>query len=288
MKILVTGSNGQLGTEIRKRENNYPGWNFVYADLPDLDITEAAQTEALLLQEKITTIINCAAYTAVDRAESDVDTARKVNATGPGILAKLATKLGLQLIHVSTDFVFNGKGCTPYTEDQQPDPLSVYGRTKLEGEELVLKAAPNSVILRTSWLYSAHGNNFVKTMQRLGNERAELKVIFDQAGTPTWAGDLADAILTILSDPETGKTKRGIYHYSNEGVVSWYDFASEIMDLSGISCKVLPIETKEYPTPAARPSYSVMNKSKIKNGFGLEIPHWKESLKVVIEELARL
>ncbi|PTN02871.1 dTDP-4-dehydrorhamnose reductase [Mangrovibacterium marinum] len=288
MHILITGSNGQLGTEIKKLVTQYPDWQFSFADLPELDITNQEQLEGRIQSDKITAIINCAAYTAVDKAESDIETAEAVNATGPAILAQLAAKHQLLFIHISTDFVFDGKSCLPYTEDQPTNPICVYGSTKLKGEQLVLEYNPQAVIIRTSWLYSAHGNNFVKTMQRLGADREQLTVIFDQIGTPTWAADLAQTCLQVLADPETGKSKTGIYHFSNEGIASWYDFALEIMQQSGLQCRVLPIETKDYPTPAKRPAFSVMNKAKIKQTFGITIPHWKESLEKCIEELSSI
>ncbi len=285
MIILVTGANGQLGNEIRKRESLLDGAKFIYADLPELDITDKNQLEAFIVKNKVTTIVNCAAYTAVDKAESDVHTATLVNVTGPENIAVLANQYRLVYIHISTDFVFDGQNYLPYKETDQPHPLSVYGQTKRDGEIKVLENCSSTLILRTSWLYSVHGTNFVKTMQRLGKERDSLNVIFDQVGTPTWAGDLAEAILQILADPETGKTKRGIYHFSNEGVASWYDLAVEIMSLSGINCTINPIETTAYPTPAKRPYYSVLNKNNIKATFGISIPHWKKSLEYCIEEM---
>ncbi|NLP58830.1 dTDP-4-dehydrorhamnose reductase [Lutibacter sp. B1] len=285
MNILVTGANGQLGSEIRKRENEYKSWNFVYVDLPELDITNLAKIKEVVQRKSITAIINCAAYTAVDKAETVAETAYNVNVTGAENLAKVAAEFKLKLIHISTDFVFDGHSYLPYIESDTPNPLSVYGKTKLEGEEKVMQVHPSSIILRTAWLYSTYGTNFVKTMRKLGNEREELKVIFDQVGTPTWAGDLTASILIILSSLEEGNEKRGMYHFSNEGVASWYDFAVEIMALSKIKCVVLPIETKEYPTSAPRPSYSVLNKKKIKTDFAIEIPHWKESLRKCILEI---
>lgn len=284
MNILITGSNGQLGNEIKKLENQYPNWQFIYGDLPEIDITNKILIEDFVQEKAINVIINCAAYTAVDKAEEDKDIAYKVNAAGPAILAEVAESKNIQLFHISTDFVFDGKNYQPYIETDRPAPISVYGSTKLEGEEMVLQNNPSAIILRTSWLYSAFGNNFVKTMQRLGNEKSQLNIIFDQIGTPTWAADLANATLNILS---SNKLKAGIYHYSNEGVASWYDFAKEIIDISNIQCKVLPIPTSEYPTPAARPHYSVMNKQKIKDTFEIEIPYWKESLKKCITEIAK-
>mgnify|MGYP000572001797 CR=1 FL=1 len=282
MKILVTGANGQLGSEINKRTSIYSNWEFVFSDVADLDITNLTAVESFVHQNKITAIINCAAYTAVDLAESNIEFCEAVNVLGAKNLAIVAASNNLKYIHTSTDFVFDGKYHLPYKESDEPNPLSVYGITKYKGEQEVLQENPSSIVLRTAWLYSEHGGNFVKTMQRLGKDRQTLNVIFDQVGTPTWAGDLATVILEILSQIEKGGKQSGLYHYSNEGIASWYDFAVEIMQISGIDCKVYPIETKEYPTPAPRPAYSVLNKAKIKKDFQLEIPHWKESLKKCI------
>lgn len=282
MKILVTGANGQLGSEIHERVAQFSDWEFVFCDVKNLDITNLKAVEEFVDQNKITTIINCAAYTAVDVAETNSELCEAVNVVGAKNLATVAAAEKIQLIHTSTDFVFDGKNHLPYKETDVPNPISVYGSTKYQGEQEVLQVHPSAIILRTAWLYSQYGGNFVKTMQRLGKDREQLNVIFDQVGTPTWAGDLAAAILEILSQLENGSTQKGLYHYSNEGVASWYDFAVEIMALSKIECKVLPIETKEYPTPAPRPAYSVLNKAKIKTDFKLEIPHWKVSLKKCI------
>lgn len=282
MKILVTGASGQLGSEIKERIEKFSNWVFLFCDVEDLDITNLNSVEAYVAENKITAIINCAAYTAVDLAETNPELCEAVNVTGAENLAIAAAKHNIKYIHTSTDFVFDGNYHLPYKETDIPNPLSVYGITKLEGEQKVLKLVPEAIVIRTAWLYSAHGGNFVKTMRRLGNEREQLNVIFDQVGTPTWAGNLAETILEILTQSENGGTQKGLYHYSNEGLASWYDFAVEIMELSKLDCKVLPIETKEYPTPAPRPAYSVLNKGKIKNDFGLEIPHWKQSLKKCI------
>jgi dTDP-4-dehydrorhamnose reductase len=282
MKILVTGANGQLGTEINLRTSQYANWEFFFCDVKDLDITNLNAVEVYVQQKQITAIINCAAYTAVDSAESNKEVAYAVNVTGAKNLAIVAATYNLRYVHTSTDFVFDGIYHLPYKETDLPNPLSVYGDTKYIGEQEVLKAHASAIIIRTAWLYSAHGGNFVKTMQRLGKEREQLGVIFDQVGTPTWAGDVAIAILEILRQLEKEGKQVGLYHYSNEGLASWYDFAVEIMELSEIKCKVLPIETKEYPTPAARPAYSVLNKGKIKEDFEFEIPHWKASLKKCI------
>jgi len=282
MRILVTGANGQLGTEIKQRIIQFKNWKFFFCDVADLDITNLKAVEEYIEQKQITVIVNCAAYTAVDPAESNQKSAHAVNVTGAKNLAVVAAARELKYIHTSTDFVFDGKHHLPYKETDLPNPLSVYGSTKYLGEQEVLKTHPTTIVVRTAWLYSAHGGNFVKTMQRLGKEREQLGVIFDQVGTPTWAGDLATTILEILSQLENGGKQVGLYHYSNEGLASWYDFAIEIMELSEINCKVLPIETKEYPTPAPRPAYSVLNKGKIKVDFELDIPHWKVSLKKCI------
>lgn len=285
MNILITGSNGQLGNEIKQLASNYSSWNFIYKDLPDLDITNIKLLEKLVKEEAINTIVNCAAYTAVDPAESNQEIAHAVNVLGAKNLAKLSNLYNIKLIHISTDFIFDGKHYLPYKETDQPNPLSVYGSTKLEGEQEVLTECSNSIIIRTAWLYSSFGANFVKTMQKLGSDRDELNVIFDQVGTPTFAGDLAQIILEILTQLEAGSAKKGVYHYSNEGIASWYDFAVEIMSLSNLKCRVYPIETYQYPTPAPRPSFSVLNKEKIKTDFGIEIPHWKSSLKKCIQEI---
>jgi len=283
--ILVTGAKGQLGNELSKLQHNYPNWNFVFTDLPEVDICNIQQIEKFVVSKQINAIINCAAYTAVDKAESDIELATKVNVAGPKILAEVSQKFGLKFIHISTDFVFDGKTFLPYKESDTTTPISVYGNTKKEAELVVLAANPNSIIIRTSWLYSAFGNNFVKTMRRLGQEKKELKVIVDQVGSPTWAADLAQAILNVLSDPQAFTSKTGIYHYSNEGVASWYDFAYEIIGMSNLTCTVMPISTDEYPTAAKRPHYSVLDKTKIKQAFNLTIPHWKESLKKCIDEM---
>lgn len=287
MKILVTGSNGQLGSEIRALKDGYPSMGFEFTDVGELDITDPAAIELKLKASTYSFIINCAAYTAVDKAESDLEMARKINALAPKLLAEAAKKHGLGLVHVSTDYVFDGTAHVPYTEDVTPCPNSAYGETKLEGERFIQEACDGYIIIRTSWLYSEYGNNFVKTMLRLGSERDELGVIFDQIGTPTYARDLAKAILDIVAKKEANEVENvsGIYHYSNEGVCSWYDFATEIFRQRGVECRVNPIETVEYPTPAKRPHYSVMNKRKIKTTFGLTVPHWTMSLAECLERL---
>ena len=288
MNLLVTGSNGQLGSELRKISGNFPDDNFFFTDVAELDITNLDAVNDFFEKNGIQTVINCAAYTAVDKAESDEATAILINATAVGYLAKACDKAEATLIHLSTDYVYDGCGCKPYNEDHHTAPTSTYGRSKLAGEEAAL-STPGSIVIRTSWLYSSFGNNFVKTMLRLGREREILHVVFDQVGTPTYAADLAQAIMDIAGQTENGKPlnemKQGIFHYSNEGVCSWYDFAHEIMQQADLKCVVHPIETKDYPAPAPRPHYSVLNKSRIKAVYGLKIPHWKDSLNRCLTEI---
>jgi len=277
MNILVTGADGQLGNELRNISGNFPDDRFFFTDVAELDITSPDAVNDFFETNRIQTVINCAAYTAVDKAESDESTATLINATAVGYLAEACNKADATLIHVSTDYVYDGCACKPYSEDHRTAPASAYGRSKLAGEQAALSAR-GSVVIRTSWLYSSFGANFVKTMLRLGRERETLNVIFDQAGTPTYAADLAQAIMTIAGQAENGGLQPGIFHYSNEGVCSWYDFAHEIMQQAGLPCVVKPIETKDYPTPATRPHYSVLNKARIKSAYQLVIPHWKDSL----------
>lgn len=282
MNILVTGANGQLGKELEVISKEHP-YKMFFTDVDTLDITNMNSVSEYIKLNSINTIINCAAYTAVDKAEQDVDKATLINKTAVYYLAELSKQYGLSLIHVSTDFVFDGKKTSPYIETDTTNPLSVYGCSKLEGEQEIIKTAPTFVIIRTSWLYSEFGNNFVKTIIRLAKERKELNVVADQIGSPTYAHDLAVAIMNIISKIKQG-TKE-IVNYSNEGVVSWYDFAKEIVLLKGLDCVVKPIGTKDYPTPAKRPAYSVLDKSKIKEKFGLTIPDWKDSLRLCIKKL---
>ena len=286
--ILVTGAYGQLGNEVRILSANYPEYNFLFTDVDSLDITDKNELIDFVTGNDIRYIINCAAYTAVDKAEDDAELCEKINATAVKNLGLAAAEAGAGIIHVSTDYVFDGSSCRPYTEDMPTKPCSVYGKTKLKGEKNLLKACPNAIIIRTAWLYSPFGNNFVKTMIKLGSERESLNVIFDQVGTPTYALDLADAILKAMDQTiDTDHEKGGVYHFSNEGVCSWYDFTIKIHEIAGIkTCKVNPIETKDYPTKAARPHYSVLNKSKIKQTFNITIPHWEASLKDCIKELS--
>ena len=270
---LITGSNGQLGTELSKLIPNA-----ILADRSELDITDEPAVQNFVTKNNIDTIINCAAYTAVDKAEDEEELAYQINVVGPQNLAKT----GCKIIHISTDYVFDGQGYKPYHPLDKTAPVSVYGKTKQAGEQAVINNAKIAVVIRTAWLYSANGNNFVKTMHRLGYEKETINVVCDQIGTPTFAGDLAQAIVAIL--PQLNETTKGIYHYTNEGVCSWYDFASEIMELSNLNCKVCPIPSSAYPTKAKRPFYSVLDKSSIKETFNISIPHWKESLRKCLKQ----
>ncbi|MFC2813837.1 MAG: dTDP-4-dehydrorhamnose reductase [Prevotella conceptionensis] len=282
MNILITGCNGQLGNEIQLLQAQYAQHTWLNTDVNELDITDKAAIERFVEANEIDGIVNCAAYTAVDKAESDPQLARKLNADAPAFLSEAVAKRGGWMVQVSTDYVFNGTKHTPYVETDEPCPNSVYGQTKLEGEQAVSELCPNAMIIRTAWLYSEFGNNFVKTMIRLGREREQLGVIFDQVGTPTYAHDLATAIMTAIDKG----IKPGVYHFSNEGVTSWYDFTKSIHRLAGINtCQVSPLHTAEYPTPACRPAYSVLDKTKIKAAYGIEIPHWEESLAKCIAKL---
>lgn len=283
-KILLTGENGQLGSELKELSSSYTQHDFTFVGRNTLDLSNLCQLEDYFDDKTFDIIINCAAYTAVDKAQNENDLADTINHRAVSLLAKIAKKKNISFIHISTDYVFNGQNYRPYLEADPTDPQSVYGWTKLDGENAILAVgAANTVIIRTSWVYSSFGNNFVKTMLRLGKERDSLGVIFDQVGTPTYARDLAKAILDIL--PKIKNETPEIYHYSNEGVTSWYDFAKTIFELSGINCNVNAITADEYPLPAPRPHYSLLNKRKIKNDFNFSIPYWKDSLKECIELL---
>ena len=284
-KILITGANGQLGNEMRNVLSEHREITAVYTDVEQLDITDADAIEHILAGEKFTHVVNCAAYTAVDRAESNEELCHKLNAEAVGLIGTAANRHNCRVIHVSTDYVFDGTSCTPYSEDYPTHPMSVYGRTKLEGEKLLLDATHDAIILRTAWLYSPYGKNFVKTMIELGRTREELNVVYDQVGTPTYALDLAQAIVTIINGD---KWVPGIYHFSNEGVTSWYDFTLAIHRLAGIrGCNVKPCDSSQFPTAATRPHYSVLSKNLIKSTFGITIPHWEESLaKCINRELS--
>ncbi len=274
-RILITGANGQLGSELKVASSSYGSAYFAYTDREELDITNADAVSEFLKNGNFNYLINCAAYTAVDKAETDRETAFAINALAAGILAKACHRANIKFVHVSTDFIFDGTLARPLVEDDTANPLSVYGATKLEGELVTLSNNPEALILRTSWVYSSFGNNFVKTILKLCKERESLGIIFDQIGTPTYAKDLAEAILAITIGKEWTP---GVYHYSNEGVASWYDFAIAIRDNAGLKTKINPIETSQYPTPAVRPKYSVLNKKKFKDTFKVEIPYWKDSL----------
>jgi dTDP-4-dehydrorhamnose reductase len=282
MNILITGCNGQLGNEMQLLESQYPQYQWYNTDVQELDISNQQAIEQFVAAHEIDGIVNCAGYTAVDKAEENEELCAMLNQHAPAYLAAAVEKRGGWMVHISTDYVFDGTHHTPYVETDEPCPNSVYGRTKLAGEQEVMQHCKRSVIIRTAWLYSTFGNNFVKTMIRLGKERPELGVIFDQIGTPTYAGDLAKAIMAVV---EKG-IMPGIYHFSNEGVISWYDFTKAIHRLAGINtCHVRPLHTAEYPTPANRPHYSVLDKTKIKTVYGIEIPYWEESLKDCIKKL---
>jgi len=286
VRILITGSNGQLGNEIRVLAGDYPDFDFVYTDIDELDITDPLEVETFFIKNLPQVIINCAAYTAVDKAETDESKAYLINATAVANLAKSAASIGALIIHISTDYVFDGKSYLPYVETDKINPLSSYGRTKLAGENAVQLNATKGIILRTSWLYSAFGNNFVKTMMKYGIERDSLNVVFDQIGTPTYARDLAKVILDIIPSA-INITGMNLFHYSNEGVASWYDFARTVITFSGIRCEINPILTENYPLPAPRPFYSVLNKSKIKETFKIKIPYWSDSVKDCIQRLGQ-
>lgn len=280
--ILITGSNGQLGNEMQVASKEFSQFNYLFTDIEDLDICDKKALDSFVKSNSIDFIVNCAAYTAVDKAEDDEKLCYKINRDAVKNIAEIAAENQLKVIHISTDYVFNGNSYLPYSEDMEVCPTSVYGKSKLAGEQELLEICSDSTIIRTSWLYSSFGNNFVKTMIKLGTERDKLTVIFDQVGTPTYAADLASAIFKIIC---TENYIPGIYHFSNEGVCSWYDFTKTIHRLQGIDCQVLPIETKDYPTRTPRPHYSVLNKHKIKTNYQFEIAHWEESLQKCLSVL---
>ena len=274
--ILITGANGQLGNEMRLQSEDNKAFKYFFTDVSELDICDEEAVMRYVTEHEIDVIVNCAAYTAVDKAEDNVELCDRLNHIAPGYLAKAIRTRGGCLVQISTDYVFDGTAHVPYREDCPTCPASVYGVTKLAGEQEAMAHCPNTMIIRTAWLYSTFGNNFVKTMLRLGAEKEELKVVFDQVGTPTYAAHLAQAVVAVLPRLEAGYKE--VFHFSNEGVCSWYDFAEEIMVQGGRNCKVLPIESKDYPTAAERPVFSVLNKAKFKTSFGMEIPHWKKGL----------
>ncbi len=280
VKIVITGADGQLGNELKKASKNYPFFNFCFTDINKLDITDNSQVINFIKQNNYSYLINCAAYTNVDKAETDESSAFRLNTEAVRYLANAVRMFDMKMIHISTDYVFGGTNYIPYREIDTANPTSVYGQTKYEGEKEINNSDAEAIIIRTSWLYSTFGNNFVKTMLKLGRNNDKVDVVFDQIGSPTYAGDLAETILNIIEKTEKGNMPfvKGIYNYSNEGVASWYDLASEIFRIKNINCKVNPVETKMFPRPAPRPSYSVFNKSKIKTTYDIEIPNWRDSL----------
>lgn len=282
MKILVTGAKGQLGSELQNLlEKDFPG-QAIYTDIEELDLTDENAVQSFVTKNEITHIINCAAYTAVDKAEEDKLQCAAVNVDAVKNIAKAADANGIKVIHISTDYVFDGTAHRPYRESDKVNPISQYGTTKRKGETSLLALAPESIIIRTAWLYSPHGRNFVKTILKLAEENECLKIVSDQIGTPTYAADLAKAIIKIL---QSHQWVEGIYHFANEGACSWYDFAKAIVRISGKDTKVMPIPSEDYPTPAARPYYSILDKSRIKATYGISIPHWEESLAECINRL---
>jgi dTDP-4-dehydrorhamnose reductase len=281
MNILVTGANGQLGNQFKEVAQYSKDYNFIFTDLPELDISSEQEVEKAITEFQPQWIINCAAYTAVDKAETEAELANRINAEAPALLARLSDRFHCRLIHISTDYVFDGTRSRPYKEEHEKNPIGVYAQTKSLGEDLVLVNNPRSVVIRTSWLYSAFGNNFAKTVIRLAKEKGNLRVVADQVGTPTWAGDLAAAIMQVIA----ADCPPGVYHFSNEGVCSWYDFAKAIIELLEIEATIEPITTKDFPTAAPRPHYSVLDKNLLKSTLGITIPYWRDSLKVCLNQL---
>lgn len=286
LKVLVTGANGQLGRAIKKLSDFYKDIDLIFTDIPELDLTDKTSTNAFVLNSGVSYIINCAAFTAVDDAEIQKESAFLVNSEALRILSEIALKTGIRIIHISTDYVFDGKSFRPYTEEDITNPKTVYGQSKLEGEKHLL-AIGNSMIIRTSWLYSEMEQSFVQKILKVAKQNKEIKVIYDQIGSPTSAYDLAKVILEIVSGVQDKKFDfvPGIFHYSNEGIASWYDFAVDILKSQNIICKVVPVESDEYPTRAIRPHYSVLSKRKIKNTYGIQISHWRTSLQYLMNNI---
>jgi dTDP-4-dehydrorhamnose reductase len=280
--ILVTGSNGQLGSDLRDLAASYPQYNFIFTDVAELSIVDKDAVYHFFTTERPAYLVNCAAYTAVDKAESERELSDEINGTAVGILAAACQEHGTKFIHISTDYVFNGEASSPLKETDKVDPVNAYGASKLLGEQRAIQNDPGVIIIRTSWVYSFYGKNFVKTMMRLMNEKQSLGVIDDQLGSPTYAADLAEAIMQIIS---SGKWEPGIYNYSNDGIISWFDFANEIKRQIGANCIVNPLTTEQFPTPAKRPKYSVLDKAKIQNTFSITLKNWKESLRLCISKL---
>lgn len=284
--ILVTGAKGQLGYSILAQSSHYQDYHFLFTDIDTLDICDKEAILSFVRENSVDYIINCAAYTAVDKAEEEKQKCEQINHLAVKNIAEAALSVGARVFHISTDYVFDGCSSVPYKENDAVSPISVYGKTKLLGEKELLRLSPNNVlIVRTAWLYSEYGKNFMKTMLRLAKERTDLSIVFDQVGTPTCAYDLASALLSILDQSIKGHFVPGIYHYSNEGVCSWYDFALKIMNMSGLSVNVIPIESDDYPTKANRPHFSVLNKRRIKSVYHLDIPHWEQSLALCLKRL---
>ena len=287
--ILITGAQGQLGNEFRFLSFTHPHFRFIFTDVDGLDITKPRQVMSFFSKNSIQFVVNCAAYTAVDKAETDVKLATKINVNGARNLAKACQVYGATMIQISTDYVYHNHQNTPFKEGDKASPKGVYAKTKLRGDLAALKFCERTIVIRTSWVYGIYGHNFVKTMLRLGKERPSLNVVFDQIGTPTNARDLAKTVLKIIQKVHNQEVSpeilRGVFHYSNEGVTSWYDFTKAIFEIREIDCQVNPIESSQYPTPAARPPFSVLNKQKIRDVFGIEILHWRDSLKAVLKEL---
>ena len=280
--ILVTGGNGQLGNELKDLSVSYPQYHFVFTDLPELSITDSNAVENFFQKVKPLYLINCAAYTAVDKAESEQELNKLINGTAVETLASACKRYGTKFVHISTDYVFNGNATEPLKESDETDPVNAYGASKLLGEQLALNNNPDTIIIRTSWVYSFHGKNFVKTMMKLMNEKQSIGVVGDQYGSPTYAADLAKAIMQIIS---SDKWERGIYHFSNEGIISWFDFANEIKRLIQSDCIVNSLTTEQYFTPAKRPKYSVLDKTKIQQTFSIQLKDWESSLKTCIDKL---
>ena len=287
--ILITGAAGQVGNEFRFLAFTHPQFKFIYTDVEQLDITKLGQTLKFFERNTPQYVVNCAAYTAVDKAETDVALSTKINVNGARNLAKACQATGATMFHLSTDYVYHNNQNTPFKEGDRTSPKGIYAKTKLRGDLAALKFCERAIVLRTSWVYGSFGNNFVKTMLRLGKEREQLNVVFDQIGTPTYARDLARAVLNVIQKIENQEIEpnilRGVFHYSNEGVTSWYDFTKAIFDIRGMTCQVNPIESTQYPTPAARQPFSVLNKAKFRQTFGLSIPHWHDSLIACLKEL---
>lgn len=287
-KILVTGANGQLGREFQEFSSSWPQFDFIFLDKEELPLDDFQAVEKAFKRYLPQHCINCGAYTAVDKAESEKDLAYRINGEAVGVLAAMCKDYNTTFIHISTDYVFDGKAMTPYKEDAATDPQGVYGASKLQGEMLALESNEDAIIIRTSWVYSEFGKNFVKTMLRLMKEKPEIGVVSDQVGCPTYAADLAEAIMTIIDQLSAQNSKHGyggIYHFSNEGIISWYDFALAIKKIAGSECKVNPITTSQYPTPAKRPAYSALDKSKIRQVFGIDTRGWRESLQICIDKI---